>query len=118
MKRTLSINRNLLIYGIRLSLMAVLIFLMKSPLVQANEAISMAITADLLLIVRLVYFLLIRKTEIPNTTVIPVMIIGWKRCAGARLFFLTGTSACLQKLYFFSFFCNEKKGKRSIELEN
>uniref|UniRef100_UPI00404929E2 hypothetical protein n=1 Tax=Fulvivirga sp. TaxID=1931237 RepID=UPI00404929E2 len=34
------------------------------------------ISADLLLTVPLVYFLLIRKTAIPNTTTIPVMIIG------------------------------------------
>lgn len=37
---------------------------------------NLAITIDLLLIVPLVYFLLIRKSEIPNTTVIPIMIIG------------------------------------------
>jgi hypothetical protein len=49
---------------------------MKSSFLNGNDTLNFAITADLLLIVPLVYFLLIRKSEIPNTTVIPVMIIG------------------------------------------
>jgi hypothetical protein len=49
---------------------------MKSSFLNGNDTLNFAITADLLLIVPLVYFLLIRKSEIPNTKVIPVMIIG------------------------------------------
>lgn len=49
---------------------------MKSSFLNGNDTLNFAITADLLLTVPFVYFLLIRKSEIPNTTVIPVMIIG------------------------------------------
>jgi hypothetical protein len=49
---------------------------MKSSFLKGNDILNFAITADLLLTVPLVYFLLIRKSEIPKTTAIPVMIIG------------------------------------------
>ena len=76
MNRALILNRNLLAFGIPLSLFAVLIFIMKSSFLAENDSLNLAITADLLLIVPLIYFLLIRKTGIPKTTVVPVMIIG------------------------------------------
>lgn len=76
MNRTLNINRNLITFGIPLSLLGILILLMKSSFLAENEPLNLAITADLLLTVPLVYFLLIRKTEIPNTTVVPIMIVG------------------------------------------
>src|SRR6056297_2889248 len=76
MNRTIHINRNLINFGIPLGLLVVLILLMKSPFLNGNDALNLAITADLLLTVPLVYFLLIRKSKIPKTTVIPVMIIG------------------------------------------
>lgn len=76
MNRAIHINRNLINFGIPLALLGTLILLMKSSFLNGNDTLNFAITADLLLIVPLVYFLLIRKSEIPNTTVIPVMIIG------------------------------------------
>lgn len=76
MDRTIHVNRNLINFGIPLALLGTLIFLMKSSFLNGNDSLNFAITADLLLIVPLVYFLLIRKSKIPNTTVIPVMIIG------------------------------------------
>jgi len=76
MNRTIQINRNLINFGIPLALIGTLILLMKSSFLIGNDTLNFAITVDLLLIVPLVYFLLIRKSEIPNTTVIPVMIIG------------------------------------------
>jgi len=76
MNRTIHINRNLINFGIPLALLGTLILLMKSSFLNGNDTLNFAITADLLLTVPLVYFLLIRKSEIPKTTVIPVMIIG------------------------------------------
>lgn len=76
MNRTIHINRNLINFGIPLTLLGTLILLMNSSFLNGNDTLNFAITADLLLTVPLVYFLLIRKSEIPNTTVIPVMIIG------------------------------------------
>lgn len=76
MNGALNINRNLITFGVPLSLLGILVLLMKSSFLAENEFLNLAITIDLLLIVPLVYFLLIRKSEIPKTTVIPVMIIG------------------------------------------
>ena len=48
-----------------------------SPLFRENaEALSIGITIDLLVCIPFVYFLLIRKTRIPKTTIIPVLILG------------------------------------------
>ncbi len=76
MNKSISINRNLINFGIPFGLLAVLILLMKSSLSNGNNAFNIGITIDLLLTVPLVYYLLIRKSEIPKTTVIPLMTIG------------------------------------------
>ncbi|WP_020528854.1 hypothetical protein [Flexithrix dorotheae] len=71
-----SINRNLINFGIPLSLLVCLVFLMKSPLFSGNGIVNLAISIDLLLTVPFAYFLLIRKSDIPKTTVIPVVLLG------------------------------------------
>jgi|GEM_PF-3474162 len=76
MNDRININRNLIRFGISLSLLGILIFIMKLSFLAENSIMNLAITIDLLLIVPLVYFLLIRKTEISKTTIVPVMIIG------------------------------------------
>jgi len=79
MNRTILLNRNLINFGIPLALLGTLIWLMKysfSHVLSQNDILNFAITADLLLTVPLVYFLLIRKSEIPKTTVVPVMVTG------------------------------------------
>lgn len=77
MKKVVSINQNLVSFGIPLSLFGILIFLIKSSFFDANiHFLDLAITADLVLVVPLVYFLLIRKTDIPKTTIVPMMIVG------------------------------------------
>lgn len=76
MNREIHINQNVINFGIPLALFGTLILLMKSSFLNGNDTLNFAITADLLLTVPVVYFLLIRKSEIPNTTAVPVMIIG------------------------------------------
>lgn len=76
MNRALSMNRKLFIFGIPSVLLGVLVLFMRSSSLVENDTVSLAVTADLLLTVPLVYFLLIRKTEIPGITVIPVMAVG------------------------------------------
>ncbi len=77
MNRTLNIQKSLAIFGIPLLLMATLIVFAKSSLFNANSsALSLAITIDLLLTTPFVYFLLIRKTSIPKTTVVPFVVLG------------------------------------------
>ena len=66
-----------LIFGIPILMFAAMGLIATSSLFRENaEALSIGITIDLLICIPLVYFLLIRKTRIPRTTIIPVLIIG------------------------------------------
>ncbi len=76
MNKTLTFNPNIYRLGIPLGLLTVLIFLIRSPFMSGSESLSLAITIDLVLTIPLVYFLLIRTSKIPKTTVLPVMILG------------------------------------------
>lgn len=77
MNRTLNFQKNLTILGIPLMLIGMMILLAKSSFFPSNpDSLSIGITFDLLITVPLVYFLLIRKTSIPRTTIIPLLIIG------------------------------------------
>ncbi|GAA4280379.1 hypothetical protein [Gaetbulibacter aestuarii] len=77
MTKTLSLKRNLIIFGIPLLIIGMMILLAKSSLFYSNpNQLSIGITFDLLLTVPFVYFLLIRKTNIPKTTIVPFLILG------------------------------------------
>lgn len=76
MTRLLSDRRPIIALGILVLMLGSLFLLMKSPLISSSNILSFAVTADLLITVPLIYFLLIRKTDIPNTTTIPILIIG------------------------------------------
>ncbi|CAL68451.1 hypothetical protein [Christiangramia forsetii] len=77
-----SLQRNLVLFGVPLSIISLLLLLRVSPLFQQNqEALSIGITFDLLILVPGIYFLLIRKTSIPKTTVVPFMILGLVLCS-------------------------------------
>ncbi len=59
-----------------------MVLISKSTIFNANPSIlSIGITFDLLLTVPFVYFLLIRKTKIPKTTVVPFLIVGIIICS-------------------------------------
>lgn len=65
-----------------LLIIGIMVLIAKSTIFKANPGIlSTGITFDLLLTVPLVYFLLIRKTSIPKTTVVPILIIGIVICS-------------------------------------
>ncbi|MET4081466.1 hypothetical protein ABIB40_001412 [Pedobacter sp. UYP30] len=72
----LSINRSLLNYGLPSILFAALILLTKTAIFKETHVLSLAVTFDSLISVPLVYFLLIRKSEIKKATIIPVILIG------------------------------------------
>ena len=64
-------------FGVPLILIAPMIFLASSTAFQQNpDMLSMGITIDLILTGPLLYFLLIRKRDIPKITVVPLFIIG------------------------------------------
>ncbi len=77
MKKTLRLPEYLLVFGLPILLMGSLVWLSGSPWFNRQpEALSLGITLDLLLTVPLFYFFLIRKTNVPNTTVVPVLLLG------------------------------------------
>ena len=51
-------------------------FVKSTYYIENTSALRFAISADLLLTIPFIYFLLIRKTSIPKTTVVPVMLLG------------------------------------------
>ncbi|QHI38476.1 hypothetical protein IMCC3317_38690 [Kordia antarctica] len=70
-------NRNFVRFGIPALLFSILIIYVKSPYFQANtDILTLGISLDLLVTIPIIYFLLIRKTTIPKTTIVPMMIVG------------------------------------------
>ena len=72
----LRVPYKLIVFGFPFGGLAVLWVLMQAPLLQENDALTLALTVDLLFTIPLVYFLLIRKTDIPKITVFPLMLLG------------------------------------------
>ena len=59
-----------------------MVFVTKSNIFSTNpDTLSIGVTVDLLITVPLVYFLLIRKTNIPKTTVVAFLIVGIIVCS-------------------------------------
>ena len=82
MNKAINLQKNLMIFGIPLLIIGIMVFITKSNIFSANpSSLSIGITFDLLLTVPLVYFLLIRKTNIPKTTVVPFLIVGIIICS-------------------------------------
>lgn len=73
---TKSLNRNLLSLLIPILLFGATVILISSNIWATNDDVILAISVDLLLTIPIIYFLSIRTTPIPNTTVIPIMVIG------------------------------------------
>ena len=77
MNTTQLFNRNVFRFGIPALLFAILIVFVKSPYFQADtNLVTLGISLDLLITIPIVYFLLIRKSTIPKTTIVPMMILG------------------------------------------
>ncbi len=82
MNKLLNFQKNLIIFGIPILIIGTMITLAKSSIFTTNpDTLSIGITFDLLLTVPIIYFLLIRKTSIPKTTVVPFLIIGIVICS-------------------------------------
>jgi len=77
MNKTINLQKNLIIFGIPFLIIGLMIFIAKSQLfINNSNNLATGITFDLLLTVPFIYFLLIRKTNIPKTTVVPFLILG------------------------------------------
>lgn len=81
MNNVTNLQKNIIIFGTPMLLIGLLVLLATSSILISNpKVLSFAITFDLLLITPVVYFLLIRKTSIPKTTVAPLLILGILVC--------------------------------------
>lgn len=82
MNKTINFHKTLLIIGVPLLIVGAMILLANTSLFRSNpDGLAIGITFDLLLTVPLAYFLLIRKTTIPKTTVVPFLIFGVIVCS-------------------------------------
>ncbi|AZJ35680.1 hypothetical protein [Tenacibaculum singaporense] len=82
MNKTLNLQKKLIIFGFPMLIIGLMVMVSKSTVFNKHPvSLSTGITFDLLLTVPLIYFLLIRKTNIPKTTVVPFLIIGMVICS-------------------------------------
>lgn len=82
MDKALNPKKLVIIFAIPLFIIGMMVLLAKSSFFNANpSSFSIGIIFDLLFTVPLIYFLLIRKTTIPKTTVIPFLIVGIVICS-------------------------------------
>jgi len=77
MTKTIKNQNNILIFGLPLLIITIMVLIANSSLFnKVPNQLALGITLDLLLTSPLLYFLLIGKTKIPKTTVIPFIILG------------------------------------------
>ncbi|WP_299123338.1 hypothetical protein [uncultured Winogradskyella sp.] len=82
MNKTFKVQKSLIIFMLPLLIIASMILLTRSSLFTTHtHKLSLAITIDLLLITPFIYFLLIRKTTITKTTIVPFIILGVVVCS-------------------------------------
>ena len=76
MKEAISLRTYLFIYGLPLCILLVSIALAMSPLMLHHTELGIGITYDMVITAPFIYFLLIRKRDIPKITVVPFFILG------------------------------------------
>ncbi len=77
MNKTTNTLRYLVIYGLPLLIIGLMIAVVKSPIFKGSpDYIATGVTLDLVLTSPLIYFLLIRKTNIPKITVVSMIVLG------------------------------------------
>lgn len=82
MIKTTKIQKNILLFSVPLVIITLMVLIACSTLFgKAPNILALGITFDLLLISPLLYFLLIRKTTIPKTTVIPLIVLSVVICS-------------------------------------
>jgi hypothetical protein len=77
MSSSLSLQRFILIFGTLFVLFSGFYYITKTPyFLLAPSKLSLGITLDLLITSPFIFYLLIRKTSIPKTTIVPIAIVG------------------------------------------
>ncbi|UII74910.1 hypothetical protein LV716_11645 [Flagellimonas sp. HMM57] len=78
----IEISKIAMVFTLPLLIVGTLVLLVKSIWFQQNpNLLALGVTIDLLLITPLVYFLLVRKTRIPTTTIVPFLIFVTVVCS-------------------------------------
>lgn len=77
MIRTFSIPKSLVAVSITLLLLGIIAAITQAEIFTKASYLDLAVSIDLIIVIPLVYYFLIRKTKIPKTSVIPVMILGF-----------------------------------------
>ncbi|WP_196884894.1 hypothetical protein [Aureivirga sp. CE67] len=73
-----TLHSSIFIFGIPLFLFGILILISQTAFLRnPNNLLALGISLDLFLCIPLIYFFLIRKTKIPKTTIVPMMVIGF-----------------------------------------
>lgn len=82
MNKSVNLLKGLYIIGIPLFLLGIIVVLARSSMYSVNpDGLSFGITIDLVFSIPLVYLFLIRKTKIPKSTLIPMMLLGLFICS-------------------------------------
>ncbi|WP_347172646.1 hypothetical protein [Polaribacter uvawellassae] len=82
MNKIINFPKNLIIFGTPILIIGLMVLLSKTTIFTNNSnSLAIGITFDLLITVPFVYFLLIRKTSIPKTTIFPFLILGIVVCS-------------------------------------
>ncbi|WP_299221419.1 hypothetical protein [uncultured Aquimarina sp.] len=77
MTKRLNIAHSISVFGFPVLIITLMIAIAKSKLFELNpEVLSIGVTADLLFTVPFIYFLLIRKKNIPKITILSLFILG------------------------------------------
>jgi len=77
MYKSTNIQKHLILFGLPLVIIGLMIILVKSSIFRANsEILALGITFDLLIVVPILYLLIVKNTNIPKTTAIPVLMLG------------------------------------------
>ncbi|MFH4966656.1 hypothetical protein V8G61_00515 [Gaetbulibacter sp. M240] len=81
MSKVLSYQKNIFIFGIPVLIFSLMVLIAKSSWFPMNpDHLALGITADLLITTPFIYFLLVRKSEIPKLSVVPVLGLGILLC--------------------------------------
>ena len=77
MNNIIKLSRRTLFFGVSISLIGLLILIAKSPLFTITpNVLSLTITIDLLISIPVIHYFLIRKTEIPKTSISSIIVLG------------------------------------------
>ncbi|MCH2043779.1 MAG: hypothetical protein MK212_06520 [Saprospiraceae bacterium] len=76
MKKTLILSRNVWPFLLIGGLLTTAILLAQSSFITTESGLPLALSIDLVITIPFIYFLTIRKTSIPKTTIVPIMVLG------------------------------------------